>query len=184
MNDNGQGTSSSGGSNSKIQNFLEALRASQSGGPTSNPQESQRSNPFTEFSAKKEAEKRRAEQFFQARQQEWNKVFSAKERQKEQRIEEIREQLKALAKQVKRLDKNLIKAVASPIVEAGAYHETYIEHIRSMIRLFSLKVNSANTWLEMYNSRSAKQGNYWGQAKSHGTSFTQNNERSLATSVG
>lgn len=181
MNNNAQGNLSA--TNSKIQSFLEALRASQSGGPRTTSQESSQ-NPFAEFNAKKEAEKRRAEQFLQARQQEWNKVFSAKEKQREQRIEEIRAQLKELAKQVKRLDKNLVKAVEAPVVEAGVYHESYIEHIRNMIRLFSLKVNKANSWLEMYNSRSAKQGAYWGQAKSHGTSFTLNNERAIATSVG
>lgn len=181
MNNNAQGNSSA--SSSKIQNFLEALRASQSGSGV-NTQESAQNNPFSEFTAKKEAEKRRAEQFLQARQQEWNKVFSAKERQNVQRIEEIRTQLAELAKNVKRLDKNLTRAVAAPVIAAGVYHESYIEHIRGMIRLFSLKVNRANSWLEMYNARSAKKGAYWGMEKSHGTSFTQNNERAIATSVG
>ena len=181
MNNNAQGSGSAG--NTKIQNFLEALRASQSGGGSNNSVENQH-NPFTELSAKKEAEKRRAEQFFQARQQEWNKVFSAKEKQREQKIEEIRVQLQDFAKKVKRLDNNLVKAAAAPVVSVGTYQESYFEHLRSMIRLFSLKVNTANSWLETFNSRSKKQGNYWGQAKAHGTSFTQNNERAIATSVG
>jgi len=181
MNNNAQGNSGAG--NSKIQNFLEALRASQGNINPSSGQES-RNNPFLETSAKKEQEKRRAEQFHQARQQEWNKVYSAKERQKEQRIEELRTQLKNFSKQVKRLDTNLVKAVASPVISAGSYDESFLDHIKGMIHLSSLKVSSANSWLEAYNSRSAKQGNYWSQAKSKGTSFTQNNERAIATSVG
>lgn len=181
MNNNAQGNSGAG--NSKIQSFLEALRASQGGSNPVNAQES-RSNPFSESSIKKEQEKRRSEQFFQARQQEWNKVFSAKEKQKERRIEEIREQLKNYSKQVKRLDTNLVKAVSTPITSGNAYDESFLTHIKGMIHLSSLKISSANSWLEAYNSRSAKQGNYWAQAKSKGTSFTQNNERAIATSVG
>lgn len=182
MNNNAPGQGS--GNNSKIQNFLEALRASQASNPLKNTQEGAINNPFVEYSAKKEAEKRRAEQFFRAREQEWNQLFSAKEKRESQRIEEIRQQLKTLAAQVKRLDKNLEKAVQTTVVETGVYHESYLEHIKSMIHLFSLKVNSANSWLEMYNSRSLKKGAYWGMAKSHGTSYTQNNERAVATSVG
>ena len=169
--------------NTKIQNFLEALRNSQTRtSETSNEQPS--TNPFAEFQHKKEAEKKRAEQFLQARQQEWNKVFSAKEKQTHQRIEEIREQLKALAKQVKHLDQNLLKAVESPVVEVGEYHESFLVHIQKMIQIFSLQVQEANSWLTLFNSRSTKKGTYWSMAKSKGNDYTQSNERSVATSVG
>lgn len=169
--------------NTKIQSFLEALRNSQAHSFENGNQEP-KNNPFAEFQKKKEAEKRRAELFFQARQQEWNKVFSSKEKQTAQRIEELKQQLQQLSKQVKQLDKNLIKAVQAPVAEAGEYHESFLSHIQKMIHLFSLKVQEANSWLEMYNGRSSKKGYYWGMAKSKGTSFTQANERSVATSVG
>lgn len=175
--------SGTGSTNSKIQSFLEALRNSQSRSFENGNQE-QKTNPFTEFQKKKDTEKRRAELFFQARQQEWNRVFSAKERQKEQRIQEIREQLQRLAKQVKQLDANLTKAVQAPIVEGGEYQENFLTHIQKTIQLYSLNVSQANSWLEMYNRRSAKRGYYASMAKSRGTSFTQSNERAVATSVG
>ncbi len=180
---NNSGSSSSTGANPKIQSFLEALRNSQSRTSEGSSRDG-KENPFAQFQQKKEAEKKRAEMFFQARQQEWSKVFSAKEKQDEQKLDEIRAQLKNLAKQVKTLDTNLLKAVESPVSEAGVYHENFLSHIQKMIQIFSLKVQEANSWLSLYNSRSAKKGTYWGMAKKGGTSFTQANERSVATSVG
>ncbi|HCQ31181.1 TPA: hypothetical protein DIU27_02210 [Candidatus Collierbacteria bacterium] len=183
MNSNTGNASNQGQGNTKIQSFLEALRNSQARSFENDSQEP-RTNPFVELQQKKEAEKRRAELFFQARQQEWNKVFSSKEKQAEDRIEEIRVQLKNLAKQVKKLDTNLLKAVESPISQVGAYHESFLAHIQKMIQIFSLKVQEANSWLEMYNSRSTKKGTYWSMAKSKGNEYTQANERAVATSVG
>lgn len=183
-----QNWTDSAGNNSgnvKIQNFLEALRNSQSRsslpGNSENPPSR---NQFSELQAKKEIEKKRVEQFHQQRNQEWNKVFSAKEVQNERKIENIREQLKALSKQIKRLDSNIVKAVQTPVIEHGIYHENYLEHLKKIIHLFGLKVNQANSWLEVYQGRSKKVGAYWGMAKSKGSSYTQNNERSIATSIG
>lgn len=185
MSQNWTGSAGNSAGNVKIQNFLEALRNSQSGIPSQGKSENPGSrNIFAEIQAKKEIENKRIEQFQQQRNQEWNKVFSAKEVQTQKKIEYLREQLKKLAKQLKRLDNNIAKAVDSPIVESGTYHESYLEHLQKIIHLFTLKVNSANSWLEIYQGRSKKQGSYWGMAKTKGSSFTQSNERSIATSVG
>jgi hypothetical protein len=185
MSQNWTGSTGNSGGNIKIQNFLESLRNSQSAPSGFSKSENQPGrNIFAEIQAKKEIERRRIEQFQHQRSQEWNKIFSSKEVQIEKKIEYIRQQLKDLSKQLKRLDINIVKAVQSPVIEAGEYHENYLEHLQKMIHLFSLKVNRANSWLEMYQSRSIKQGTYWGMAKTKGSSFTQNNERNIATSVG
>lgn len=170
--------------NLKIQNFLEALRNSQTTSAHENAEAQPGRNIFAEIQAKKEVEKQRIEQFQSQRNQEWNKVFSSKEVQTEKKIEYLREQLKNLSKQLKRLDQNLIKAIESPVVFAGIYQENFLEHLQKIIHLYGLKVNRANSWLEVYQSRSKKMGVYWGMEKSKGTSFTQNNERSIATSIG
>ncbi|HSV94790.1 MAG TPA: DUF5660 family protein [Spirochaetia bacterium] len=184
MSQNWTGSTGNNTGNIKIQNFLESLRNSQMVSPSIGKSESQPRNIFAEIQAKKEIEKRRIEQFQNQRTQEWNKIFSSKEVQTEKKIEYIREQLKQLSKQLKRLDLNIVKAIQAPVVEAGEYQENYLEHLKKTIHLFSLKVNRANSWLEIYKSRSVKQGTYWGMAKTKGASFTQNNERSIATSVG
>lgn len=185
MSQNWTGSTGNGSGNIKIQNFLEALRNSQNRPPSSGNNESPAGkNIFAEIQAKKEIEKSRVEQFHNQRNQEWNKIFSSKEAQTEKRIEYIREQLKNLSKQLKKLDINIVKAIQSPVVEFGTYHESYLEHLNKIIRLFSLKVNQANSWFEVYQSRSKKQGIYWGMANKKGSSFTQNNERNIATSIG
>lgn len=176
-------TSNNTQNNAKIQSFLESLRASRGNQPKSDQVENQL-NPFKEVQQKKEIEKARIEHFHQARQREWNNLYSSKEKEVVQKIESIRQQLKSLAVQMKRLDQNLYKAVEKPILSAGVYHESYLEHIQKSIRLFSLHVNSTNSWLEMYNQRSTKKGFYHSMAKSRGSSFTQANERTIATSVG
>lgn len=182
MNNNTGGSTKGNSGNNKIQSFLEALRNSQGGYTENQPEKGK--NPFAEFQMKKEIEKRRAEQFLQARQQEWNKVYSSKEKLAQKRIEEIRDQLKSLAKQVKQLDINLLRAVESPVVEAGEYQENFLLHIQKIIRIFSLEAQETNSWLELYHARSTKKGVYWSMAKSKGNSYTQSNERNVATSVG
>lgn len=179
-----QSPNGSMGNNPKIQSFLEALRASRGNSSKIDSSEAKGPNPFLEFQAKKESEQKRIEHFHQARQQEWNQVYSSKNREHSQRIESLRRQIADLAKQVKRLDVNIAKAVDTPSQEAGAYQESFLKHIESVIQIFRLQVNSANSWLEVYSGRSKKKSHYWQMAKSKGNSFTQSNERTVATSVG
>lgn len=171
--------------NAKIQSFLEALRASR-GNSTNAPTFNRESgrNPFGELKIKKEIESKRIEQFHQARQQEWNKVYSVKEKEIARKIESIREQLKKLASQLKNLDKNLHTAVESQVVDYGEYQVSYFEHISKAIRQWQKSAASANTWLEMFNERVNRKGIYWQMAKSKGNNYTQSNERQVATSVG
>ncbi len=170
-------------SSAKIQNFLESLRASRGANQSGNKAE-QPGNPFKEIQAKKELEQRRIEQFHKARQQEWNNVYSAKDKEKEQKIESIRLQLKKLAQNYRILDKNIHKAIENSSPNPSVYEESFLDHIYSRITLLQKSANSANTWLEIYNRRSTKKGYYHQMAKSKGTSYTQNNERTVATSVG
>ncbi len=177
--------SSNNQSNTKIQSFLEQLRASRTQNPKSDRSEIfADNNPFKEVQAKKEIEKHRIDLFHEARQREWNSVYSSKNKEVSQKLENIRLQLKSLIKQVGKLDKNLEKAVEKPIIDPGIYHETFFDHIQHTIQLLNKSVNSANTWLEIFNQRSSKKGYYSTMAKRGGSAYTQSNERVIATSVG
>jgi len=169
--------------NAKIQSFLEALRASRGSAPKTPGQESG-PNPFGELQVKKETENRRIELFHQARQQEWNRVYSSKEKEIAGKIETIQQQLKEYAAQVNRLDKNIQNAVNTNIVSYGDYQIGFLEHLSQAIRLWQVHANDANSWLEIYNGRANKLGIYWQMAKRGGNNFTQSNERTAATSVG
>ncbi len=176
---------SHGNQNSKIQSFLESLRASRASQPNpNNNQENRSSNPFKEFQAKKEVEQRRIELFHQARQQEFVKVYSSKDKEREQKIEMIRSQLKQLAAKLKILNKNITRAVETVSPSPSVYEETFLEHISKQISLLQKSVNSTNTWLEIFAGRSKKKGYYSSMAKSKGSAYTQSNERVVATSVG
>jgi hypothetical protein len=87
----------------KIQNFLESLRNNSS----NSGQESPFGNPFAEFNQQKEIEKARIAQFQNARNKEWESVYSAKDKQIEKQIEQIRDELKALAKEIVKYDQNI-----------------------------------------------------------------------------
>ncbi len=177
-------TDSGNNQNNKIQSFLESLRASRGNGPKVDSLERGQLNPFKEVQAKKEIEQRRIDSFQSARQKEWNSVFSAKDRERDQKIEQIRQQLKSLAHHVGVLDKNILKAVETPVSYGGTYDESFFQHLQQKINLLSKSVSSTNTWLEAYSARSLKKGYYSQMAKSGGSSFTQANERVIATSVG
>jgi len=184
MNQNGTGSTGNAGGGSKIQNFLEALRNSQTNQSFSKTERSMENNPFAELKVKKELEQQRIDQFHSQRSQEWNELFSSEEKQRIRRIEYLQQELSGFAKRTKGLDSNLTKAISLPTTKPSIYQENFLEHIRTMIHQFTLKPNSANSWLEIYQSRSKKQGTYWGMANKKGSSFTQSNERSIATSVG
>lgn len=174
-----------GNQNSKIQSFLENLRASRASQPNQNGGELNRStNPFKEFQAKKEIEQRRVELFHQARQQEFVKVYSSKDREKEQKIESIRSQLRQLAASLKLINKNITRAIETVTPNPSIYEETFLEHISKQISLLQKNANSTNTWLEIFARRSKKKGYYSSMAKSKGSAYTQSNERVVATSVG
>lgn len=176
---------SNGNQNSKIQSFLENLRASRSNQPISNnSQENRPSNPFKEFQAKKEIEQRRIELFHQARQQEFVKVYSAKDREKEQKIENIRLQLKQLSASLKILNKNITRAIETTSPNPSVHEESFLDHIYKQINLLQKSANNTNTWLEVFASRSKKKGLYSSMAKTKGSAYTQSNERVIATSVG
>lgn len=178
-----QGLGSVTPNNAKIQSFLEALRASRGAAPSNVGGEGQKS-PFGEFQAKKETDQHRIDLFHQARQQEWNKVYSSKEKEVAQKIESLRAQLQQLAKQLKNLDKNIETAVQSEVASYGEYQVNFLEHLSKSIKLWQMATNNANSWLQLYNDRSSKKGAYWQMASSKGNNFTQSNERQVATSVG
>ena len=183
MNNGWSNQTKPGQSNAKIQSFLEALRSSQGRGDGSS-KEATVNNPFTEFQNRKEIEKRRIEEFHNTRTTEWNRVFSSKEKETAKRIEQIKQELGQLSKQLKNLDANVTKAISAPVTEVGEYQVSFLTHLKETIHLWTLRASEANSWIEMYNRKSKKSGYYWSQAKSKGTSYTQNNERSVATSIG
>lgn len=165
--------------NPKIQSFLEALRNRRS-----SQTEADTKNSLEGLQKEKQLEERRKQEFFETQKRKFNEVYSQKKQQEQERIHEIQAQLKELSKSIKNLDKQVENAVETPVKEAGQYQKNFLDHLRQIIELTKKNIESASTWLHIYNQRSAKKSYYWGQVKKQGTKYMLSSERQVATSIG
>ncbi len=125
------------------------------------------------------------------RREQFNSQYSeanlAKLRQKEaqtaQKIEEIRLELKALIQAIKSVDLEIQKAVDENLVDASAYHLSFLDRLKTVLILMRQNLNDSASWLSVMRSRK-KQRMYWSLYKKKGTEFGLNNERVVATQVG
>lgn len=164
--------------NPQFNTFLETLREKSGYDSGAKPS-------FVEqFNQKKEIEKRRIAEFHHSRLQEWHSLYSSKEKQTQRAIEEIRHELKRLAKDILKFDNTINQTIFSPIQNPGVYHQTLLEHIRQIIFAIRQQVSDSNSWIALYRQKAKKQGHYWQQTGKSGSSFMLNNERQIATAVG
>lgn len=163
----------------RIQSFLESLK--------NRPPGQEGASPFANiesFGEKRRLEEQRRQEFFRSRTHEFNEVYSQTKQNEQKKILQIQEQLKQLAKSVEKLNRQVVQTVTNTVVEPGVYHETFFDHILSLITLLQKRVNESGNWLSMFNSRSKKKSFYWAMASKKGTKFTQSLDRNVATSVG
>lgn len=100
------------------------------------------------------------------------------------RIEQLMGELKKLASSMKDLQREFGQvSVDQAPVNPGTYYVNFFEWMLIMIKQARQKVEDSKAWLDTLKGKSKKKG-YWGMAKKQGTSFTQNNERNVATSTG
>lgn len=170
----------------KIQNFLESLKNNPMGGSPFGGGESPfgADSPFAAMNRQKELEKQRVAQFQQARMKEWEQVYSAKDKQVQKQIEDIRLQLKELAKQIVAYDQNVNAAIQMQVVKPGTYHMTFFEHIRNIIEMLRKNVAEANSWLSTFKKRGQQKGAFWKNSAKGGTAYMMANEHAISRSVG
>ena len=169
--------------NPQIQSFLESLRGRGVGQAT--PSEfSSFESPFQQYQERQRLDQQRREQFFRARTQTINEVYSSKKREEKTRVSELLQNLRQLASSVQKPEKSVEVAIerATRMV-SGGYQVSVIEHL--IVRLLDKRrIEDTSTWRDHFNTRRGKQGYYWEMAASKGTKFTLSQERQLATSVG
>ncbi len=113
-------------------------------------------------------------------------LFNNKDREVEQQIEAIRQELKALIAEILSMDSDVIeiqKTIEAPIERAGKYHVSFLEKVRQLLRLVRARLADSKTWLGMCKSKKKQRG-YWNMYKKKGTSFGLSNERTVATQAG
>lgn len=121
-------------------------------------------------------------------------LFSHEKRAAEKKIEQettmLLDQLKSQVTQLEKSQKNLtsglskVKIEQMPKEKFGIYFLRYLEWLLSEVRRMRVKIEEGSTWLQEFTNKKKKKQGYWQKAKTHGTSFTLNNERTLATQTG
>lgn len=100
-------------------------------------------------------------------------------------VQQIMDELKKLITTTKALRTEFghISMQTAPI-DPGKYYISFFEWMILMIRQAKQKVEDSKSWLDAMKGKNAKKLGYWGKAKKFGTSFSQANERNVATSTG
>lgn len=100
------------------------------------------------------------------------------------KIQEILIEIKQLAISSGQLQKQVeIIAVEQMGEDPGIYHMNFVEQMLQTIREARMNVDDSLAWFGALRSKKAAR-QYSSMAKKHGTSFTLNNERQVATQVG
>lgn len=100
-----------------------------------------------------------------------------------QKIEAVRQELKALAESIKSLDINVHKAISETPAKPGVYHITYYERLRSFLHMMRMKVEDSSSWLQVTCKRKERMG-FFGMFKKHGTKWGLSSERKIARAAG
>jgi hypothetical protein len=105
-------------------------------------------------------------------------------RELEMQLREIMTEIKKLTDSSKELQMQFKEvAVEQYVVAPGKYHKTFFSWLLSIIRAARMKIEDSGAWLAALQSKKKSRG-YAAMAKKQGTSFTLNNERTVATQVG
>jgi hypothetical protein len=114
-----------------------------------------------------------------------DKNLSRREASEEtKQIQQILVELKKLITSSKALQVEFgIVAVEVTPANPGKYYVNFFEWLLVMIHQARQKVEDSKAWLGTVHGKNSKK-DYWGKSKKHGTTFTQANERYVATSTG
>lgn len=86
-------------------------------------------------------------------------IFDAHRRREKEELEKVREELKGLARDVEKFQKEVAIAtfqhIADPGME-GTYHRNFLHQLRNFIMLLRKKVQSARTWMQQSQAKNAK----------------------------
>lgn len=100
-----------------------------------------------------------------------------------QKIEAVRQELKALSQSIKQFNTEAQKAIETIPTDPGIYHLNFLERLKGVLKILREQVEDSRTWLTMHTARKKKMG-FWGMYKKHGTQFGLSNERTAATQSG
>jgi predicted 3-demethylubiquinone-9 3-methyltransferase (glyoxalase superfamily) len=112
------------------------------------------------------------------------RVIKRQSQEVEMQLKEVMIEIKKLADSSKELQAQFREvAVEQYVANPGKYHKNFFSWLLSIIRAARAKIEDSNAWLSaLHNKKDARK--YGAMAKKYGSSFTLNNERTVATQVG
>jgi hypothetical protein len=117
-----------------------------------------------------------------------SETLSRKENQEMSvQIQQIIVELKRLAATSQELEIQFRDVIVEQrITKPGKYHQSFFEWMLIILKTARMRVEDAGAWLSLMKNKKGKKQtqNYWSMAKKHGTSFSLNNERGVATQTG
>lgn len=111
-------------------------------------------------------------------------VFNREQEEVAEKIKEIQEELKKLAKDLAILGSEVDKAIHEAIVNPGKYHLNFFESLRRYLQQLRKKAAESKNWLAVSQQRKQAQNHYQTGVKKSGTSFMLSSERTIATQTG
>ncbi len=87
-------------------------------------------------------------------------IFNAREQKVKKEIEEVRKELKLLAREIAKLHKEVDIAVTQEVVnpgQEGQYYFNFFAQLRRFIMMLRAKVKSARTWTKQMKAKQKKQ---------------------------
>lgn len=145
-----------------INPFSEAL--AKTGGGFADSSFNQFDPKYLEKQQKEAEEKARLEALRKKRHDEINPVdrtqlFDARRKQELKEIEKIRQELKLLAKDIVKFNKEVDITLMGEVPDAGMegkYHKNFFQQLRALIMLLRQRVKSARTWATQLRQKAAK----------------------------
>lgn len=111
-------------------------------------------------------------------------LFTQKERQTQQMVKSLQEEIKGLAKATGDLAKEAQVAAMQEAPLAGKYHVVFFERLLKLVNRLRSQVQESASWLASFNAKSKKKNAYWGQFKKSGSKFMLSADRYSSTQAG
>lgn len=106
--------------------------------------------------------------------------------QESRHIQQIMAEIRKLVTTTKSLQAEFggLTVVEEAPANPGKYYVNFFEWVLIMLKQARQKVEDSKSWLETVKGKKKKKMGYWDKSKKYGTSFSQANERFVATSTG
>lgn len=113
-------------------------------------------------------------------------VYNRQNRLTEAEIKSLQTELQLLVKSTDKLDKSLDIAVQRETVETNTYSLTFLQHLKTAVKQFRIKLEDASVWLSTWSAKSKKRQAFWGvfAGKKGGGKFLLSEEHYLSRSAG